>query len=70
MAQEWDWMILVNERTDDEGWEFGGCCWLDLRRLRLGGRNYPTRHDCVRRRMWVHKQHADEVRSTSKVGAA
>ena len=52
---QWDWYIVVDENTDDAGWQYGGCGFWELRRKRLAARSRPRRWDFVRRRKWVHR---------------
>ncbi|GAX74971.1 hypothetical protein CEUSTIGMA_g2417.t1 [Chlamydomonas eustigma] len=52
---EWDWFIVVDENTDDLGWQYGALNFWELKRRRLAGRNWPRKGDFVRRRKWVHR---------------
>ncbi|GFH19989.1 lipase_3 domain-containing protein [Haematococcus lacustris] len=54
----WDWCIVIDETTDPQGWQYARCLWPRLGAARLGGRNTEYRLDFVKRRKWIHRQHA------------
>ena len=46
----------MDENTDDEGWQYGGCGFWELGKFRLAVRSQRQRGDYVRRRKWVHRK--------------
>ncbi|KAG1666895.1 hypothetical protein FOA52_013529 [Chlamydomonas sp. UWO 241] len=49
----WEWHIVVDDHTDEAGWQFGGCGFWELLQMRLAMRSRPKRTDLVKQRRWV-----------------
>lgn len=51
------------------GWQYARCGWVRFDFMRVGafGRSDERRLDFVRRRQWVHKDHAAQLQMSAKV---
>lgn len=40
VMQAWDWNIVIDEHTDEQGWTYGGCGFAELFQHRMSLRRY------------------------------
>jgi len=60
---QWEWVIVVDEHTDESGWQYGGCGFRELLKQRLPVRSRAGTYDLVKRRTWVHRNLVNEIDS-------
>ena len=54
---------MVDENTDEFGWQYGGCFFRELLKSRLQIRSRSQTFDLVKRRNWVLRSSVQELES-------
>ena len=60
-CKNFDYCIVVDENTDESGWQYGNG-FVELKSKRQAMRRIPRRFDLVRRREWVKRSAAEAIK--------